>query len=91
MSKITEGCLAIIVKGKQLPHIESNVGKVVLVGKFIGKIPNFPGDHWEVDRPLTYVSGKTHMHAPEQIMERIDYDENQSKKAKIAKPQKETL
>ena len=51
MKKIEEGCLALVVGGR----VKENLGKIVRVGKFIGKYNNpdhiFMGDDWwEVDK-----------------------------------------
>ena len=51
MSKIIEGCKAIIVSG----IINRNVGKIVTVGMFIGKVKGYIGiDFWSVDKEIIY-------------------------------------
>lgn len=58
MKKIEKGCTAIICNGL----IEENIGKIVTVGNFIGKIPLIEykkgyailegDDWWEVNKPM---------------------------------------
>jgi len=51
--KIKEGCLAIVVDG-DMKEKSPNIGKIVTVGKFIGKVPDFDyTDWWEVDKPMS--------------------------------------
>ena len=60
MSNLEPGCKAIVVKGAMLPHLSTNVGKIVTVGKFIGNVfGKFGADQWEVDKPMVCTSGKS--------------------------------
>lgn len=84
MKPIEEGCLAIIVKGAQNPKYETNIGKVVTVGKFIGDKKGFQPDLWEVDISIQYESGAKYNLCPEYTMERID-DEDIYEESEISK------
>lgn len=55
MGKIKTGCTAIVIDGA---GNKTNIGKIVTVGVFIGKIDGFRSDdYWEVDRPIKFTDG----------------------------------
>lgn len=75
MGKIEEGCLAIVVNS----ICDENVGKIVTVGKFAGKIAGVVGDdQWEVDKPMACLDIRTNSvckhvnYQREQNLQRID-------------------
>lgn len=84
MKPIEEGCMAVIVGTKQKEGNRNNVGKIVNVGKFIGYIPGFREDLWEVDIPILFTSGEEHMFCPEWGLERID-DEDTTEDSEMDK------
>lgn len=50
MSRIEEGCMAIVIGGQ----VKENDGKIVTVGKFLGEVDTFKkNDFWEVSKPMT--------------------------------------
>jgi hypothetical protein len=68
-NKIEKGCLAIVVNSSR----SENLGKVVTVGNFIGKIEGILGeDAWEVDTPMVTKFGKIIHHQRESYLMRID-------------------
>ena len=75
MSDLTPGCTAIVVKSS----CAENIGKIVKVGSFIGKVDSFIGaDHWEIDREIrsTYCfsnqKGGMHRFCTSSQLQRID-------------------
>lgn len=51
MSELEPGCKAMIITGMNI----ENIGKIVTVGVFIGKINGYNGDDfWEVDREIVF-------------------------------------
>ena len=78
--KIEEGCLAIVVDGAWGAK-SRNVGKIVTVGKFIGKTRILSDseiiyDVWEVDQPMHTMSGEFVYVQREKNLERLDDDVN---------------
>jgi hypothetical protein len=85
MKPIEPGCTAIII-GK----VRKNLGKVVKVHEFVGKLPEgvIPGirvmahDWWKVDRPLLIAGGNSENimakipYAREKYMQRLDDEED---------------
>lgn len=69
MKPIEEGCTAIIVDGR----VESNIGKIVTVGRFIGRKNGFEAhDLWKINKSLLHIFGDRHFMCSEKLMERID-------------------
>ena len=69
---IIAGCRAVVVN-----CFEPNLGKIVRVGEFIGKIDGFDLDNWwAVDKPMFVNNGETKdlMAASESTLRRIDDD-----------------
>lgn len=67
--------MVIFVKGSPKSKTVVNIGKIMTVGKFIGKKPGFRGIMWEVDQLVMYLTGEYFLFAPEHSLERIDDDE----------------
>lgn len=75
MSNLEPGCKAIVVKGaaNNDPNIPTNIGKVVTVGRFLGKVYGWVGhDRWETDILMTGTTGGNSYHNREFHMQRID-------------------
>ena len=84
MKRIHEGCLAMYVSDKVY---SPNTGKIVRVGKPLGQIKDFVGDHffWEVDKSILFIRrcDKKHLFfkfAPEQHLVPIDDDNKADQK-----------
>lgn len=78
MLPIEEGCLAMVVRSAA-----GNAGKVVTVGRYIGKVPLYDGyDRWSTEEPLrgVYTSGagaEYVYHATQSQLMRIDGGESE--------------
>lgn len=73
MSKLEPGCKAIIIDGEQNLDHETNIGKIVTVIGFIGKIAHCDGDDlWEVDKPMIGSLGGSMYFNRAKNMQRID-------------------
>jgi len=73
-TKIEEGCLAIIIDGG---GSKSNIGILVTVGKFIGKIPGFTGkNNWEIDKAILFTDNTYWDVIEEKFLKRIDEETN---------------
>jgi hypothetical protein len=88
-NKIEKGCLAIVVNSSR----PENLGKVVTVGNFIGKIEGILGDDaWEVDAPMVTKFGKIIHHQRESYLMRVDsYDEDVYTLEQIEQLEKEIM
>ena len=84
MKKITEGCLAIVTGGAGIGPTGKpvNVGKVLTIGKFIGRHPKIYGKNlWEVNQYILFMDGTKDKIINEKYLERID-DESKDEKFK---------
>lgn len=88
MKPIEKGCMAIIVKGSDPSSPATNVGKLVIVGKFTGssmgaKRHCFYTDLWEVNIRINYGRSGYHYYMSEHGMQRIDEDESNDESRKV--------
>ena len=72
LKPIEAGCLAMIIKSRA-----GNEGKVVTVGRFIGKVPRYAGENrWEIDQMMKATNSlgdrESCCHVREDWMMRID-------------------
>jgi len=74
--KIEKGCMAIVINGAAPNHPKTNIGKIVTVGDFLGKLKGFVGnDRWSVDQLINYTLDGlwfTGYHVQEKNLQRID-------------------
>ena len=81
MKPIEEGCLAVVTGGSlgRVVNGNPNTGKVVTVGKFIGK-PSFCTldiDCWEVSPPLQWKSGMRGLFSEKYLLRIDGYEETE--------------
>ncbi len=80
-TELEPGCMAIIVGGV----VRSNIGMIVKVGNFIGKIPrrnriNFVDpDMWEVDKPILFNCGRNFNLCSGKTMQRLNDEDEKDK------------
>ena len=75
MGKIEKGCLAIVVNGAYPNHPQTNIGKIVRIGSFLGDLPRWQGsDYWETDSPQWSENGDDTCFNRECYLQRIDED-----------------
>ena len=75
MSNLEPVCKAIVVNSV----VVSNIGKILTVGNFLGKLPSFPqNDLWEVDTELQFKNGEKFFLCSGSRLQRID-DHNTEK------------
>ena len=73
MKKIESGCTAIILKSAD----NDNIGKIVQVGNYMGKVSGWGGDHhWGISSPIRGTGGAHHgkmvFFANEDQLQRLD-------------------
>lgn len=67
-NRIEEGCLAVVVQ----TAVPENLGKLVRVGKFVGKVFPYAGtDRWEVDIDMLSTKGTLARHQRESHLLRV--------------------
>lgn len=71
-SRIEEGCIARVINGA-LGSESPNIGKIITVGRFLGRVKNFlHSDLWEVDKPMETTKGVQVYFISERYLQRID-------------------
>jgi len=79
VSRIEEGCMALVISGA----VEENIGKIVAVGKFLGTVKGFSGNdnRWEVSPDMMTSFGTPCNHNQEPYLMRIDDTDTENQTA----------